>query len=172
MPPETNTLQTIQNLGAQLKQHCDEIAQAEAKVKRLKEVKRELEEVTLPTLMNEIGITGLDLAGGGKISVLDLVATRIPAGKETAAFDWLRETNNDGIIKNQITVMLDRGQDERAERVKEDLTTRGITFDHKQSIHPATLKSFVTEALTTAGLQDTLPKELFGVYECQKVVFK
>ena len=56
--------------------------------------------------------------------------------------------------------------------IKEDLRTRGVLFDHKQTVHPSTLKSFVTEALNNPDLRDQLPREAFGVYEARKVTFR
>ena len=120
--------------------------------------------------MDERCLQELRLASGHIIKVGDFIQTKI---KDTSvAYDWLRETNNDGIIKNEIKVTLDRGQDDRVDMIKEDLKTRGVEYDHKQTVHPATLKSFVTEALSNPELRDQLPKEAFGVYEARKVTFK
>jgi len=168
----TTTLNDIQHKGRELAALKARLQENEAAVTTTKEVIRQIEEDHLPQLMLEMGIEGLDLAGGGRIELKDFVQTSIPIARQAEAFNWLRETQNDGIIKNEIKVSLGRGEDEKAARIKEDLTLRGVAFDQKQSIHPSTLKAFVTEALNNPDLRATLPMEAFAVHEGQKVVFK
>lgn len=166
----TDTLDTILALGDKLSATKDHLKHLEAVVSETKESIRVLEEEDIPQLMDERNLSELKLNDGHVIKVGDLVRARI---KDTSvAYEWLRKTNNDGIIKNEIKVTLDRGQDDRVEMIKEDLTTRGVEYDHKQSVHPATLKSFVTEALSNPELRDQIPRKAFGVYEARKVTFK
>lgn len=168
----TTTLQTLQELGTTLRNKQLELNNLESEVSAKKQEIKQLEEVHLPTLLDELEIEGIDLQGGGRIEVKDFIQTRISEAHKDAAFQWLRETQNDGIIKNEISVKLDRGSDERAEQIKEDLVARGVPFDQKESVHPSTLKSFITEVLNNSELRDHLPREIFGVYEGRKVVFK
>lgn len=165
-------LSTLQSKGqelARLKQHLQE---HEDHVTSTKEAIRQIEEDHLPQLMMEEGVEGLDLLDGGRIELKDFVQASIPVAYKREAFEWLRETHNDGIIKNEIKVMLDRGADERANQVKEALAAQGVAFDHKESIHHSTLKAFCTEALNNPELRDTLPRHAFGIHEGRKVVFK
>ena len=83
-----------------------------------------------------------------------------------------RDSNNDGIIKNEINVKLDRGQDDRSKRIMDALDSDGIPYSYKQTVHPSTLKAFITEALQNPDLAETLPKEVFSVYEARRVKFK
>ncbi len=166
----TDTLDTILELGDRLQAFKQRLQEQEDAVSETKNQIRQLEEIDIPQLMDERNLEELRLNSGKKIQVKDFIQTRI---KNTAsAFQWLQETGNDGIIKNEIKVSLDRGQDERAEMIKEDLKTRGVLFDHKKTVHPATLKAFITEALNNPELRDQLPREDFGVYESRKVTFK
>ena len=162
-------LKVIQELGEQLaalhkKKHLQEY-----ELQDTKDSISALEEIDLPALMDEIGVTDLTLACGGKISCKDLIFTRL---KDPAtAFAWLREHQGDGIIKNEIKVTLNRGEDDRADMIKADLTTRGVAFEHKETIHASTLKAYVTETLN-GDLRDSLRREAFGVHEGRKVTFK
>lgn len=166
----TDTLDTILSLADNLRALKQELQDHEVRVIATKSKIAQLEEVDIPQLMDERNLEELRLASGHIIKVGDLIRTKI---KDTAvAYKWLRATNNDGIIKNEIKVTLDRGQDDRVEMIKEDLNTRGVEYDHKQTVHPATLKSFVTEALNNPELRDQLPRTAFGVYEARKVTFK
>ena len=166
----TDTLDTILELGDRLQAFKQRLQEQEDTVSETKNQIRQLEEIDIPQLMDERNLEELRLNDGKKIVVKDFVQARIK--NSTAAFQWLHETGNEGIIKNEIKVSLDRGQDERAEMIKEDLKTRGVLFDHKKTVHPATLKAFVKEALSNPELRDQLPREDFGVYESRKVTFK
>jgi len=165
-----NDLEELKSMGVALEILAEQIEETEALLSALKEKRRKIEEVDLPTRMDELGISEITLASGGKISVIDFIQTRIK--DEFTVFQWLRETHNDGIIKNEIKAVFDRGQDERTQRVMEDLAARGVPYEHKQSIHPQTLKSFVKEVLSNPELRESLPREAFGLYEGRKVVFK
>ena len=167
-----NQLQEIQQLGETLKRKREEQAELTEALNRKNTEIKTLEEETLPALMDEIGISGIDLAGGGRVEVKDFIQANVSKANEHEAFEWLRATNNDGIIKNQIVASLDRGQDELAKDVAERLAELGVRFDQKQSIHHLTLKSFITEVLNNPELRDSLPREAFSVHEGRKVVFK
>ena len=166
----TDTLDTILELGDRLQALKQRLQEEEETVSETKNQVKQLEEIDIPQLMDERNLEELRLNSGKKIKVKDFVQTRLKDAK--TAIQWLRDTHNDGIIKNEIKVLLDRGQDDRAEMIKEDLKTRGVTFDHSQTVHHSTLKAFVTEALSDPKLRDQLPREAFGVYESRKVTFK
>lgn len=167
-----NTLQEIQRLGTILRERRNELQNLEAQVSAKQREIRDIEETSLPAMMDELNIEAIDLQNGGRIEVKDFIQTSITQANKDQAFAWLRETNNDSIIKNEISVKLDRGMEERAQRIMEDLALRGVAFEQKQSVHPMTLKSFITEVLNDPTQRDTLPREAFSVYEGRKVVFK
>lgn len=147
-----------------------QIQTTESGLTTLKKAAALIEENHLPALMDEIGLTAYTLTDGAVIECKDFVSAKIK--DEATAFTWLRETNNDGIIKNSIAVFLDKGDDARAQLAVSALNELDIPAEHKQAVHHTTLKSFVTEALTNPDLQGTIPKEAFGVNEFRKVVFK
>lgn len=168
----STTLETLQELGTTLRNKQLQLTNLESEVSAKKQEIKQLEEVHLPALLDELGIEGIDLQGGGRIEAKDFIQTRISEANKAAAFQWLRRTQNDGIIKNEVLVRFNRGTDEQAKQLKDDLFYSGIPFEEKESIHPSTLKSFITEVLNNPELRDQLPREAFGVYEGRKVVFK
>ena len=157
----------ITELGKALKKLDDDIIDAEIAISKLKEQRRTIAEEHIPELMNKYGLKLIQLDDDTKIKVSDFVDARI---KDPAtAFDWLRETNNDSIIKNTITIALDRGDDGVAEEITNKLKREyGIDADRKIAIHHATLKSFCRDALDNPELAETLPREAFGIYEGQR----
>lgn len=162
--PRNIQLSELTELADQLVQVSNDIEDAEAKLSELKALKKTVSEETLPTLMESAGIATLELADGVKIKVNDFVDARIK--DPSVAFDWLRQTNNDSIIKNQITIALDRGNDNLAEEITEKIKREyGIDADRKIAIHHATLKSFCRDALESEELAESLPRDAFGIYE-------
>ena len=114
--------------------------------------------------MEQAGVSTLELSNGKKIAIQEFVDAKIK--DPNVAFEWLRETNNESIIKNQISVSLGKGQDELAQQVIATLKEQhDIEADVRIGIHNMTLKSFCKEALDNPELAETLPKEAFGIYE-------
>ena len=141
-----------------------DILQKEAELSNLKQDRKTLAEDVIPTLMAEHNLKLIQLDDDTKIQINEFVDARIK--DPSVAFDWLRETNNDSIIKNQITIALDRGDDGVAEEITNKLKEEfGIDADRKIAIHHATLKSFCRDALDNPELAESLPRAAFGIYE-------
>ena len=140
------------------------VTEAEAALSELKQKRRTIAEEHLPQLMEQAGIETLKLSSGKKIAVQDFVDARIK--DPIVAFDWLRETNNESIIKNQITIALGRNEDERAQEIVNKLKREyNIDADQRVTVHNMTLKSFCKDALDNPELAESLPREAFGIYQ-------
>lgn len=151
-------------LAQQLKDINNEILEAEAKVSTLKDRRKTLAEESIPDLMASHGLKLLELETGAKIRVDDFVDARIQ--DPDVAFEWLRETGNDSIIKNKVELTFDRNEDALAQEIINKLKREhNIDADAKISVHHATLKSFCREALENEELAETLPREAFGIYQ-------
>lgn len=160
----TSDLSEITEAGKTLRNYDQAILEKEAELSNLKEDRKTLAEDVIPTMMAEQNLKLIQLDDDTKIQINEFVDARIK--DPSAAFDWLRETNNDSIIKNQITITLDRGDDGIAEELTNKLKREyGIDADRKVAIHHATLKSFCRDALEDPELAESLPREAFGIYE-------
>jgi hypothetical protein len=113
--------------------------------------------------MEQVGLKLVQLEDGTKIKVDEFVDARI--NNANIAFDWLRETNNESIIKNQISVSLGRGDDARAQEIIELLKENDVEADLKITVHNQTLKAFCRDALDNPELAESLPREAFGIYQ-------
>jgi hypothetical protein len=160
-------LAEIKELGDSLKDLDNAILNQEAELSNLKAKRKKVAEELLPELMSKSGLKLIQLNDDTKIQLNDFVDARIK--DPDAAFDWLRDTNNDSIIKNQITITLDRGDDSIAEELTSKLKEEyDIDADRKIAIHHSTLKSFCRDALDNPELAESLPREAFGIYEGQR----
>ena len=114
--------------------------------------------------MEQAGVNTVKLTNGRKIEVKDFVDARIR--NPDVAFNWLRDTNNDSIIKNQITITLGKNEDVRAQAIINTLKdSHDVDADVKIGVHNMTLKSFCRDALDNPELAESLPREAFGIYE-------
>ena len=164
---EQNDLAEIRQLGDTLNELDQSILQAEAEVSNLKQRRKQVAEELLPDLMNKCGLSLIQLNSGAKIQINEFVDARIK--DPDVAFQWLRDTNNDSIIKNDITVSLGRGDDALAQQVIATLKeSHDIDAQVRIGIHNMTLKSFCKDALDNPELAESLPREAFGIYEGQR----
>lgn len=156
---------------SELTQLADELDTIDAKVNEtemelsvLKSARKTIAEESLPILMEQAGVNTVKLTNGRKIEVKDFVDARIK--NPDVAFNWLRDTNNDSIIKNQITITLGKNEDVRAQAIINTLKdSHDVDADVKIGVHNMTLKSFCRDALDNPELAESLPREAFGIYE-------
>ena len=162
------TLAEITDLGKVLDDLDQSILQAEVNISDLKSRRKQVAEELLPDLMANSGLKRMQLDNGTIIRVDEFVDAKIKDA--VTAFDWLRQTNNESIIKNQITVKLDRGDDDKARQVLQNLKeNHDIDAELKISIHNQTRKSFCRDALDNPELAESLPREAFGIYQGKRV---
>jgi hypothetical protein len=160
---EADDLATLKGLGDSLNELNSKVIEAEEEVSKLKTTRKQVAEELIPDLMNKVGLKLVQLEDGTKIKVDEFVDARIKDAN--VAFEWLRKTNNESIIKNQISVSLGRGDDDRAQQVLELLKENDVEADHKITVHNQTLKAFCRDALDNPELAESLPREAFGIYQ-------
>lgn len=154
----------LTDLATELERVDAEIVEAELQLSNLKQSRKTIAEEHLPQLMEQAGIDSLKLASGKKIEIKEFVDAKIK--DPNVAFQWLRETNNDSIIKNEISVSLGRGDDALAQEIISTLKEKhDIEANVRVGIHNMTLKSFCRDALDNPELAETLPKDAFGIYQ-------
>lgn len=160
LPPQPDTLTTIVALSKQLVTLRDQsVQQAEALDATNKAIK-DIAEKQLPDLMAACGLTELNLTTGEKIQIKTEYFANISKDRADAAFQWLREHNMAGVLKERIIV----SPEDQAYLVEAE-----IPFQVDASIHPSTLKSFVKERVESG---EDFPRELFGVHVADKAVIK
>ena len=142
------------------------IGNTEERLRKLKEQYRQLSEEDLPQKMAELGMQDMRFEDGSRITVDMFYATRINKNNRDAAHAWLREQGHGDIIKNQVSVSFGKGEDDTALETMTLLEKEGLFPDHKESVHPSTLKAFVKERIESgdnAFTPDT--QKLFSVYQ-------
>ena len=149
----------LANKVQQLKDLEDEIANAEASVKKLKEKANILSQFEIPQMMEEMNITKLKLKDGETVEVSNFYSASIV--DQDAAFQWLRENGRGDIIKNDITVTFGRGEDNKAMAYANLAKGQGFEPVQKVGVHPQTLKGVVRECVES-GID--IPSDCFKTY--------
>ena len=144
----------------ELKDLEDEIANAEAGVKKLKEKANVISQFEIPSMMEQMNIKKLKLKDGETVEVSNFYSASIT--DEAAAFNWLRENGRGDIIKNEITVTFGRGEDNKAAEYANLARGNGFEPVQKIGVNPMTLKALVRERLESG--QD-VPADLFKPFE-------
>ena len=145
----------------ELKDLEDEIANAEASIKKLKEQANQLSMVEIPAMMDEMQITKLKLKDGESVEVKKIYGASIPKDKQEEAFTWLRNNGLGDIIKNDITVTFGRGEDNKAAAYAELARGSGFEPIQKIGVNPMTLKALVRERLESG---QEMPSDLFNTF--------
>lgn len=125
----------------------------------LEKKKAELDAVALrkiPDLMAELQIEKFTLADGFEVSIKEKLNASIKPEHKPQAIQWIKDNGYGGIIKVAVGIDFDKGEIEKAEGLVEELAKKGFSASSSESIHSATLSSFVRERLAEAGDEGSL----------------
>ncbi len=155
-----------------------EIAEFEEKLKQLQEQKQYIVMETIPNIMKEVGVESAKLGDGRKITVAETVSVRLPSttqiGKaktkdealelmqrKDTGLDWLRNHGGGSIIKNELTVNIGKSQDNLASQVKSLCDDLGLSYTEDETVHPSSLRAFLTESLNNG---EDVPVDAFALH--------
>ncbi len=136
------------------------VADLEALLNKAREELRDIAERQVPELMDQIGIGEFKTTSGLKITVSETIRASIPKAKAPLAFAWLKANGHAAMIKRVVQVAFGKGEDERADELREKLAGE-FSVEDKASVHPSTLAAFVREKLRDG---EEVPLDLFGVH--------
>jgi hypothetical protein len=158
------TLAEIGVLCAKAEDLDSRVKAAETIYNTLKDSLAKLMLITIPETLESVGLKEIKLSSGKRITVYDDCRVNISDAKLGECMQWMRKNKFEAIIKNQVTASFSKGDDKKAIDVYRDLLSRGYDVNHKEDIHPATLKAFMKEQLKKGALSSE-DKSLFSVYE-------
>lgn len=165
----SDALTRITTLAELLRQQQREVAQAEEVLRTAKEAMRRTETEDLPDLMTELQLTEIKLLDGSKVEVKPDLQCGISEERRAEAHRWLEERGFGGLIKTALIVDFDRAERaaalEAAQKVAEALD-RPVALEN--TVHPATLKSFLKEQLALGAEGSSPPADLFGIFPYNK----
>lgn len=167
-PETTETqLERAVKLGALLLEQKSEVTRLEDELSAAKKKVTQTEQFDLPDLMQELKLTTFGLETGEMIELSSDLKCNITEERKPDALQWLIDHTFGGLIKTEVVIPFDRGGHAAAMALYDDLIEVHEEATLKESVHAATLKSFVKEQMEK-GTED-FPMELFGVFQYKVV---
>lgn len=168
-PQNSQKMRSMAELARAIRNKETEIDDLESLLKEKKEDLRRQSEEDLPSMMAELGINSFELDDGSRVTVKDLYGGHISLANKDAAYLWLRDNGFDDIIKNTLSIVFGRGEDQKADHFMKILEGYGLLPEKKEGVHPSTLKGWVRERMESG---DSFPMDLFGAFVGQRAVIK
>lgn len=158
--PKTNPeIERIVNLCQELQTLVRVAETMQKEIDRVQERVTQLETNIIPDAMQQNGLNMIKLGDGTKIEIKTNYFGSVSPENLNAVEDYLKETNNIGILKVAMNLLLDRGDLEKVEQAVRALNQLGIAYETKKTIHHATMSSFLKENFQSGK---PFPAELFG----------
>jgi len=159
-PASEDALAELSRLADQQMDKAVEVEKAEAELKRVTDEYRQIAEVDIPELMQELGLEEFKTTSGLIITIKEAVRASILAAQKAAAFRWLRENGHGALIKRVVKLQFGMGDDELAQAAIDKLGD-DYDIDDDSSVHAGTLKKFVKE-MQAEGKE--VPETMFSIH--------
>lgn len=162
-PVGEDKLSQLSDLAKQQVTLEHELLQAEAAVDKAKERIRIISEVSIPLLMEEVGMSEFSTKDGIKVRVAEDIRASIPKARQGEAVVWLDQHGFAGLVKRKFTILFGKDEESWANKFEADLRKRKreLNVGRDATVHPQTLKAWVKEQLECGT---DLPLDLFGVF--------
>lgn len=170
--PDTDQVRILNSLVEQLVVADAQETELEERLKVAKKLAQDLRENTIPAQMEQMGLKEIVTAAGVRVQLkTDVQASffaKAPSKREPA-FQWLRDHDHDGLIKNVVSAQFDREEQGVAEKFAAycKAFSEPVDVQQKRDIHNQTLCAFLREQLREGHPP---PLELFGAREYKKVL--
>ena len=163
-PDQLNTIDPTQ-LSEQIEKLNSinaQISNAEASLKELKEQEKQLNNFTIPELMEKMNLSTLKLKDGSELSVKKIYSATMKADKKADCIQWLRNNGLGDIVKNEITVNFGQGEENKAAEYATLAKGQGYEPSQKEAVHAMTLK-VTMEDWKNKG--NDVPEDLFWTFD-------
>lgn len=140
--------------------------QAEASLQKCKQAEDQLLQRDIPELLAKMRLDECTTTSGIQIKIKREIKAALPGHDRVAArsgaLRWLIEQGHGGVIKNLVTVTLDRGEDNRADELVAELNIKGYAVEAKKDVHASTLGALVRELVADGKI---VPRDLFNLFD-------
>lgn len=161
-------LKQIAQMGKELYDAEAEVLRIEAELKKAKRNLYQVQEVDIPELMAEIGLTRFE-TDDIVVEVKESLRVSPLAANRPKVMAVVEEAGDAALIKDTISFAFTRGQHEDADAFYEEAIANGFAPKRDQKIESATLRAYISGKLKAGEEVDT---ELFGVTTARKAIFK
>jgi len=135
----------LKHLVEQYKLTETDIKEMELALAREKEYFNKLSQEEIPTLLSTYGLSEIKLESGEKVVVKENASVSVPAEKEQAFYDFLKNRDEEDIIK--LHFHFARMPTEKMTGLFGFLTEQEYDYDSDRGVHSQTLKKYFKELL-------------------------
>ena len=156
----------LDKLTLQAERLTEQRKRAEEQLQKFKQAEEQLLNKDIPELLGRMRLDECTTASGIQVKVKREIKASLPGHDRVearmGAFRWLIEGGHGGVIKNQISVALDRGEDTRADDLVVNLRSQGFDVEAKKDVHQSTLGALVRELMAEGKI---VPREYFNLFD-------
>ena len=156
----------LDKLTLQAERVTEQRKRAEDQLQKLKQQEEQLLNKDIPELLAKMRLDDCVTSSGIQVKVKRDIKVSLPGHDRIearmGALRWLVEHGHGGIIKNQVSVALDRGDDTRADELVTRLRTEGFEVEAKKDVHAMTLSALGRELVAEGKIN---PREYFNYFD-------
>ena len=156
----------LDKLTLQAERLTEQRKKAEDQLQKCKQAEEQLLNKDIPELLGRMRLDECTTASGIQVKVKREIKASLPGHDRVearmGALRWLAEHGHGGVIKNQVSIALDRGQDDRAESLVVELRSKGFDVESKKDVHASTLGALVRELVAEGKI---VPRDLFNLFD-------
>lgn len=157
----------LDRLTLQAEQLTAQRKRAEDQLDKLKKAEEQLLNKDIPELLAKMRLDECVTASGVQVKVKREIKASLPGHDRVearmAALRWLVDHGHGGVIKNQVSVALDRGEDTRADDLVVKLRAEGFDVEAKKDVHGQTLSALFRELIANGTIVPTGKFNLFDM---------
>jgi hypothetical protein len=162
-----DSLSTLSQLGQDLFDAELEVLTLQAKLKQAVKVRDNIQNTEIPEFLMDVGITEF-ATDKVKVKLDDILRVSPVVANRPLVLQKLEEDGSGGLIKSQVTIAFNRGEEEKAAELIKELQSKGMTPKQERKVEPSTLKKYVKDKLAKG---DAIDMELFGVKQFKQAKF-
>ena len=156
----------LDKLTLQAERLTEQRKRVEDQLQKVKQAEEQLLNKDIPELLGKMRLDECTTASGIQVKVKREIKASLPGHDRVearmGAFRWLIEGGHGGVIKNQVSVSLDRGEDTRADELVVELRGKGFDVEAKKDVHASTLGALVRELVADGKI---VPRDLFNLFD-------
>jgi len=156
----------VDKLTLQAERLIEQHKKAEEHAQKLKQAVEQLTTKDIPELLAKMRLDDFTTSSGIHVKVKREIKASLPGHERIearmGAFRWLVDQGHGGVIKNQVSVALDRGEDTRADDLVVRLRAEGYAVEAKKDVNHMTLSALAREQFAEGKI---MPRELFNLFD-------
>lgn len=161
--PSADQLARLSQLALEQHQAEQRVEAAKEALAQAQEALRQVAEVAIPELMDEVGMEEFKTRSGLRIKVDEKLRVSIRRDRVDDACEYMHEVGSGSLVKRFFTIKFGRDEEKWARKFEADLRRRKrqLQVDRTKKVEPSTLKKWVNDRLKVG---EDVPEELFSVH--------